>query len=93
MWEILLQGHILSMGKAALSYEPQLEIEAIYLWSQVVLFCFVMLNLSDHDASCHAPGIFGKLLKTRGALTWFDSVWSYGVEAIDYWTIFSMKIK
>ncbi len=43
-----------------------------------------MLNLSDHDASGHAPGIFGKLLKSRGALTWFDSVWSYGVEAIDY---------
>jgi hypothetical protein len=49
-----------------------------------VLFCFVMLNLSDHYASCHAPGIFGKLLKSRGALTWFDSVWSYGVVAIDY---------
>jgi hypothetical protein len=28
-----------------------------------------------------------------GAPTWSETVWSYGVEAIDYWTIFSMKTK
>jgi len=27
------------------------------------------------------------------ALTWFEIVWNYCVEAIDYWNIFSMKIK
>jgi hypothetical protein len=27
----------------------------------------------------------------RGAPTWFETVWNYSVEAIDYWTIFSMK--
>jgi hypothetical protein len=30
---------------------------------------------------------------SRGALTWFETVWSYGVKVIDYWTIFSMKTK
>jgi hypothetical protein len=30
---------------------------------------------------------------SKGSLTWFEIVWSYGVEAVDYWTIFSMKIK
>jgi hypothetical protein len=24
--------------------------------------------------------------------TWLEIVWTYNVEAIDYWTIFSMKI-
>jgi hypothetical protein len=32
-------------------------------------------------------------LMSRGAPSWFEIVWSYGVEAIDYWIIFSMKIK
>jgi hypothetical protein len=27
------------------------------------------------------------------ALTWFETVWSYGVEAIDCWTVFSAKTK
>ncbi len=29
-------------------------------------------------------GMFGKLLMNRGALTWFETIWSYNVEAIDY---------
>jgi hypothetical protein len=29
-------------------------------------------------------GIFSKLLMNRGALTWFETVWSYGLKAIDY---------
>jgi hypothetical protein len=37
-----------------------------------------------HGASCCALCIFGKLLMSMGALTWFEIVWSYGVEAIDY---------
>jgi hypothetical protein len=42
----------------------------------------------DHGASCHALDNFEKLSMSRGALTWFGTAWSYGVEAIDYWTIF-----
>ncbi len=26
-------------------------------------------------------------------LTWFEIIWTYNAEAIDYWTIFSMKVK
>jgi hypothetical protein len=29
---------------------------------------------------------------SRSALIWFENVWSYNMEAIDYLTIFSMKI-
>ncbi len=62
------------------------------------LFCFVLFCLSHWDfpnqnTLCHTLGIFGKLSMSRGAPTWFETVWSYGVEAIDYWTIFSLKIK
>ncbi len=47
---------------------------------------------TNHGASCRALGIFGKLSVSRlamGALTWFEKVWSSGVEACDY----PMKIK
>ncbi len=68
------------------------------------LFCFVYhseisqimalhANIPNHSASWHALGIFKKLTMSRGAVTWFETVWSYGVKAIDYWTIFSMKTK
>jgi hypothetical protein len=30
---------------------------------------------------------------STGALTWFETVWSYGVEAIDYGIIFSISMK
>jgi hypothetical protein len=49
------------------------------------LFCFVTLR-------CPKPHHL-TLLMGRGALTWFKIIWSYSVEAIDYWTIFSMKLK
>jgi hypothetical protein len=60
------------------------------------LFCFVMLRWDPPKpwgfmlCSC----IFKELLMSRGALTWFETVWSYSVEkTIDYWIIFSMKTK
>jgi hypothetical protein len=50
-----------------------------------VLFCHIEISpLPKHSASCHALGIFGKLSMSRGALTWFETVWSSSVEAIDY---------
>jgi hypothetical protein len=48
------------------------------------LFCLSCLDLPNHGTSFHTLGIFGKLLMSRGAPTWFQTVWSYGVEAIDY---------
>jgi hypothetical protein len=55
------------------------------------LFCFV--TLTNHSASCCTLGIFGKLWMSKGALTWFETVWSYSAKAIDYSIIFSMKNK
>jgi hypothetical protein len=49
---------------------------------QGTLFCFV--DLWNDNTSCHAISIFGKLLMSKGALTWFEIVWSYGVKSIDY---------
>jgi len=65
----------------------------IYLWSKVVCFFFFLSNnfFVNHNASCDAFGIFGMLLMS--ASTWFEIIWSYTVEVIDYWTIFKMKIK
>jgi hypothetical protein len=33
--------------------------------------------------------IIGKLSMSSGASTWFETIWSYDVKAIDYRTIFS----
>jgi len=57
-----------------------------------ILFCLSRWNLPNHEAPCHALGIFKKILTNRGAPTWFEIVWNYNVDAIDYWAIFSMKI-
>jgi hypothetical protein len=51
------------------------------------------MGLNSHPTSCHTLGIFGMLLMSRGAPTWFETVWRYRVEAIDYRTIFSMNTK
>jgi len=57
------------------------------------LFCFVChteisqtmaLHLPNHNISWHTIGIFGKLSMRRGAPTWFKTILSYNVEAIDY---------
>jgi len=48
------------------------------------LFCLSCRDLSNYDVSCCILGIFGKLLMGGGALTWLETVWSYGMEAIEY---------
>jgi hypothetical protein len=68
----------------------------IYLWSKVfhfILFCLSRWNLPNHCTSCYALGIFGKVSMSKGAPTWFETIWNYCVEAIDCWIILSMKIK
>jgi hypothetical protein len=66
----------------------------IYLWSKVVCFVCVLScwDVPNYNATCHILGIFEKLLMSRGASTWFEIVWNYGVESIDCWTNFPMKI-
>jgi hypothetical protein len=59
------------------------------------LFCFVLScwDLPNHSTSWHTLGTFRKFSVSRVYWTWFETVWSYGVKAIDYWTISSMKTK
>jgi hypothetical protein len=60
------------------------QASSIYLLHKVV--CFVLFaTLRYPKLWCiHALGVFRKLSMSKGALTWFETVWSYSVEAIDY---------
>ncbi len=51
-----------------------------------------MLYFPNHGTSCHDLSIIEKLSMSKVASTWFEIVWTFGVEAIDYWTIFSIKL-
>ncbi len=61
---------------------------------QCSLFCFVKLRSPMHWQYFMLCSWY--LLKpsiSRGAPTWFVTIWNYGVEVIDYWITFLMKIK
>jgi hypothetical protein len=51
-----------------------------------VLFCFVCYAEISQTTALHVMLLVSleKLSMSRGALTWFESLWSYGVEGIDY---------
>jgi hypothetical protein len=55
----------------------------------------VEISQATNNTSCGgAHCIFETLLMTtESASTWFETIWNKCVKAIDYWTIFSMKIK
>ncbi len=52
------------------------------------MFYLSCWNLPNHDPSWCALGIFRKTLMSKGASSWFKTVWTYSVGAIDYWIIF-----
>jgi hypothetical protein len=87
----------LAWGKLMIWLEnrPFTKLIAVYIYEAryCVLFSLSCWGFSNHCASCCALSIFRKLSMSRGALAWFETVWSDCVEAIDYWIIFSMKIK
>jgi hypothetical protein len=58
-----------------------------FWWGKVVCFVLSCWDLPNHDTSCCTLHIFLKLSMSRGAPTWFETVWSYSVEVIDYWII------
>jgi len=60
--------------------------------SFVVLFCLYLWDPSNWDASACILGFFLQLSRT-GALAWFYGVWTCGVKVLEYWMIFSLKIK
>jgi hypothetical protein len=82
---------------------PMAQAALVYLWKKVV--CFVLSCWDLPKPQCFKPcswylwkalgeyRCIEKLLMNIGASTSFETNWSYNVEAIDYWTIFSMKIK
>jgi hypothetical protein len=65
----------------------------IYLWRKVVCFVLYWWDPPNRDASDRVLDLFGKLSRRRGALAWFHGVWTCGVEVLEYWMIFSLKIK
>jgi hypothetical protein len=49
-----------------------------------MITCSVTPCSVTHDASDGILGLFGKLLRRRGALAWFHGVWTCGVEILEY---------
>ncbi len=73
---------------------PMAQATLVYLWRKVV--CFVLLSLWDLPnwgiSNCILH-VFGQLSTRRGALSWFHDVWTCGAEVLEYWMIYSLKIK
>ncbi len=45
---------------------------------QKLMICSSCRDVQNHDiSSCRDLGIFGKLLISRGAPSWFETLWSY----------------
>ncbi len=67
----------------------------IYLWRKVV--CFVLFVSMIHRTRTLQITFLVSLESSwgggRGALAWFHSVWTCGVEVLEYWMISSLKIK
>jgi len=70
----------------------------IYLWRNIVcfvLFCFVLMRSTEPGCfrSC-LLGVFGKLWTRSGAWwAWFRAAWICRAKVLEYWMIFSLKIK
>jgi hypothetical protein len=54
------------------------------------LFCFVVWDPPNQDAS---DCVFGKLPTRRGAWAWLHDIWTCSAKVLEYWMIFSQKIK
>jgi hypothetical protein len=68
----------------------------VYLWRKVVCLFFSVLyrwDPPDQDASDRVLGLFGKLSRRRVASAWFHGIWTCGVKVLEYWIIFSLKVK
>jgi hypothetical protein len=48
------------------------------------LFVLSYCNFPNHDVLGCTLGIFKKFSMIRGPLTWFESIWNYDMENIDY---------
>jgi hypothetical protein len=70
-----------------------------YLWwnllsmKQGSSFCLSCRDLQNHGASCHTLGVFKKLLMSRGALNWFETLLKLQCGRYNLLNLFFMKIK
>jgi hypothetical protein len=58
-----------------------------------VSFCLYSWDPPNWDASHCICGLFGKLSRRKGALVWSHDVWTSGAKVIEYWMIYSLKIR
>jgi hypothetical protein len=65
----------------------------IYIWRKVVCFVLLLWDPPNWDASNCVLGVFGKLSMRRGAWVWFHDVCTCSAKVLEYWMIFSLKIK
>jgi hypothetical protein len=66
----------------------------IYLWRKIVcLFCFVLIRSTKLGCFKSCCCLFGKLSMRQGASAWFHGIWTCGAKVLEYWMIFSLKIK
>jgi hypothetical protein len=59
------------------------KVSLTMVFSKVIWLCFVCHVEISQTMTLHAV-LFRKLLMGSGATAWFETVCSYGVEAIDY---------
>jgi hypothetical protein len=63
-------------------YEARQFYFVLYLWDP-----------PNWDVSDHVISVFEKLSRRRGTSAWFHDVQTCGVKVLEYWLIFSLKIK
>ncbi len=107
-WFCLEQLHFYTQHLPLQQYFSHLEL-LMYCWPSLthlsmkegslfvlfyfVLFCLYWWDSPNRDASDSILGLFGKLLRRRGASAWFHGVWTCGAKVLEYWMISSLKIK
>ncbi len=73
---------------------PPAQATLVYLWNKVVI-CFVLYwwDTPNWDASDCILDLFWKIPRRMGAPALFHGIWTCNVQVLEYWMIFSLKIK
>jgi hypothetical protein len=69
------------------------ETTSLYEEGRFVCFVLYLWDPLNQDASDCILGLFGKLLTRKGALAWFQNIWTCSAKFLEYWMNFSLKIK
>jgi hypothetical protein len=65
----------------------------IYLWRKVVIYVLQLWDPPNWNVSDRVLGVFGKLSTRRGAWAWLHDIQTCDAKVLEYWMIFSLKIK